>query len=72
MDCITSDYTLSIDGSGTFINDFCGSTNLFQPYNNLDCAYNLQQQLSDSVACMFGIPVYYFRAEPQRDTVDYI
>lgn len=69
--CITSDYTLSIDGSGTFINDFCGSTNLFQPYNNLDCAIQLQQQLSDSVACMFGIPVYYFRAEPQRDTVDY-
>lgn len=69
--CITTDYTIAIDSSGLFLTDFCGETNLFQPYNNLDCALQLQQQLSDSVACMFGIPVYYFRAEPQRDTVDY-
>lgn len=69
--CITSDYTISIDASGTFIQDFCKDSNLFQPYNNLDCALQLQQQLADSVACMFGIPVYYFRCEPKRDTVDY-
>lgn len=69
--CITSDYTISIDASNVFLKDFCGDTNLFQPYNNLDCALQLQQQLSDSVACMFGIPVYYFRCEPNRDTVDY-
>ena len=69
--CITTDYTISVDSSNIFLTDFCGETNLFQPYNNLDCALQLQQQLADSVVCMFGIPVYYFRAEPKRETVDY-
>ena len=69
--CITSEYTVSLDASNVFIQDFCKETNLFQPYNNLDCALQLQQQLSDSVACMFGIPVYYFRCEPKRESVDY-
>ena len=70
-DCVTTDYTIAIDASQPFLTDFCKDTNLFQPYNNLDCAIQLQQQLADSVACMFGIPAYYFRAEPQRDTADY-
>lgn len=69
--CITADYTISVDSSNIFLTDFCGETNLFQPYNNLDCALQLQQQLADSVVCMFGIPVYYFRAEPKRETADY-
>lgn len=69
--CITSDYTISIDASNVFLQDFCGDTNLFQPYNNLDCALQLQQQLSDSVACMFGIPIYYFKTGPKTETADY-
>jgi hypothetical protein len=69
--CITSDYTLSIDSSNPFIENFCDNTNLFQPYNNLDCAIQLQQQLADSVACMFGIPAYYFRTVPKHETADY-
>ena len=69
--CITTDYTISVDSTNIFLTDFCGETNLFQPYNNLDCALQLQQQLADSVVCMFGIPVYYFRTEPQKDTADY-
>ena len=69
--CQTSEYTISIDNSNAFLQDFCSGQNLFQPYNNLDCALLLQQQLADSVACMFGIPVYYFRCEPKRETVDY-
>ena len=70
-DCITSEYTISIDSSNVFLQSFCENTNLFQPYNNLDCALQLQQQLADSVACMFGIPAYYFRCEPKRETADY-
>lgn len=70
-DCVTTDYTISVDSSNIFLTDFCGEPNLFQPYNNLDCALQLQQQLSDSVVCMFGIPVYYFRVEPKRETADY-
>ena len=44
--CITTDYTISVDSSNAFITDFCAETNLFQPYNNLDCALQLQQQLA--------------------------
>lgn len=69
--CVTTDYTIAIENSDMFIRDFCGETNLFQPYNNLDCAIQLQQQLADSIVCMFGIPVYYFRVEPNRSTADY-
>lgn len=69
--CITTDYTISLDNTNAFLRDFCSEPNLFQPYNNLDCAIQLQQQLADSITCMFGIPIYYFRAEPERSTVDY-
>lgn len=65
------EYSMCIDSSSNFLKEFCNETNLFQPYNNLDCALQLQQQLSDSVVCMFGIPIYYFKCEPNSDTVDY-
>lgn len=67
----TKCYNICLDTTSQFLTDFCGETNLFQPYNNLDCALQLQQQLSDSVVCMFGIPVYYFRINPIKDAVDY-
>ena len=70
-DCIIKDYSISADNSNAFLFDFCGDQNLFQPYNNLDCALLLQQQLADSIVCMFGIPVYYFRCEPKPETADY-
>lgn len=70
-DCVTKDYTICIDSSMTFIQDFCGESTLFQPYNNLDCALQLQQQLADSVVCMFGLPIYYFRCEPKMEHADY-
>jgi hypothetical protein len=64
-------YNICLDNYNTFLQDFCGNTNLYQPYNNLDCALQLQQQLSDSIICMFGLPVYYIRINPNKDTVDY-
>ena len=70
-DCVTKDYNIYIDSSNQFIKDFCGESNLFQPYNNLDCALQLQQQLADSVVCMFGIPIYYFKCSPNKTTADY-
>lgn len=68
---IVNCYNITLDTSNVFLQDFCSNTNLFQPYNNLDCALQLQQQLSDSIVCMFGIPIYYFRVVPQVDTADY-
>ena len=67
----TKCYNISIDSTSKFLTDFCSETNLFQPYNNLDCALDLQQQLADSVVCMFGIPVYYIRINPNKESVDY-
>ena len=49
----------------------CDNPNTFNPYANLDCAIMLQQQLSDSVICMFGLPIYYFRTDPVVDSADY-
>lgn len=68
---LTTCYNICLDTSNPFLEDFCAGSNLFQPYNNLDCALLLQQQLSDSIVCMFGIPVYYFRVDPKPETADF-
>ena len=64
-------YSICMDATNPFLETFCGDANLFKPYNNLDCALLLQQQLADSIICMFGIPVYYFKVKPNADTADY-
>lgn len=69
--CKSNCYSISLDNTNIFLTDFCGNENLFQPYNNLDCALQLQQQLSDSIVCMFGIPIYYIKVSPQFNTADY-
>lgn len=66
----TTCYSICIDNSNLFLNDLCTDT-IFSPYSNLDCALLLQQQLADSVICMLGIPIYYFKTEPIENTVDY-
>lgn len=70
-DSYTTCYSICLDSSMDFLTNFCEDPNLFQPYNNLDCALQLQQQLSDSVVCMFGIPIYYFRVNPNKDATDF-
>ena len=67
----TTCYTICLDSTNPFLQDFCGQPNIFQPYNNLDCALLLQQQMSDSVICMFGIPIYYLRVQPNIESANY-
>ncbi len=67
----TTCYTICLDNTNQFLLDFCGSQYLFDPYANLDCALQLQQQLSDTVICMLGIPAYYFKVVPDSDTADW-
>lgn len=67
----TKCYNICLDATLAFLQDFCGDENLFQPYNNLDCALLLQQQLADSIICMLGLPIYYFRTSPKEETADY-
>jgi hypothetical protein len=66
----TTCYSVSLYNNNPFIEDLC-SESVFNPYANLDCALQLQQQLSDSVICMLGIPIYYFRVKPDPETADY-
>lgn len=66
----TKCYTMCLYNTNPFIEDFCSQT-LFDPYANLDCALQLQNQLSNSVICMLGIPIYYFRVLPDKESADY-
>lgn len=66
---VTKCYTVCIMPE-TFTSMACEDPNLFQPYANLDCALLLQQQLADAVICMLGIPVFYFRCDPDKTTAD--
>lgn len=68
---LTNCYSICFDQSNAFLKDFCEGSNLLQPYTGLDCALELQQQLSDSVVCMFGIPIYYLKVSPNPESVDY-
>lgn len=67
----TTCYSVTLDTTNPFLQDFCGVETLFNPYANLDCALLLQQQMADSIICMFGIPIYYFKVDPQAETADY-
>ena len=68
---LTDCYSICLDNTNAFLKEFCDSSTLFQPYTGLDCALLLQQQMADSVVCMFGIPVYYLRVTPNQESVDY-
>lgn len=66
------DYTTSIASGFNF--SYCStetqSKNTFNPYINMDCAIALQQQLTESIACMIGIPCYYFKLMPDEGSRD--
>lgn len=67
---LTTCYSLCIL-SNPFEDLACDNPNLFDPYANLDCALLLQQQMADSVICMLGIPIYYFRVDPDYSSQDW-
>lgn len=46
------------------------NSNIYNPYANLDNAVNLQTQLTETVSCMFGIPIYYFKLKPDSGSQD--
>lgn len=62
------DYTTSI-ASG-ISSPSCESSSKYNPYAGLTSAIALQQSLSDSVACMIGIPIYYFKLKPDSGSKD--
>lgn len=67
----TNCYSLFLDTTtNIFLKDYCGE-NLYNPYVGWDCALNLQNQTANSIICMYGLPIYYFRTVPDIDTADY-
>lgn len=69
---ICNDYTVIFDNTeNVFTEDVCEDASRLDPYTGLDCALLLQQQLSDTVVCMLGIPIYYFKTDPKKETKDY-
>jgi hypothetical protein len=71
-DIISHDYTTQLFQGFDFKLENCGSitSNTFNPYANLDCAISLQTQISETVACMFGVPIYYFKLSPNEGSKD--
>lgn len=67
----TTDYTTSLADGFNFTS--CStqtSSNIYNPYINMDGAIALQQNLVDTVSCMFGIPIYYFKLAPNTTSKD--
>ena len=64
-------YNISIFSECQFDKDLCSSNNLLNPYMGLDCAMQMYMQTSDSLICIFGTPIYYFKVGPVKSTADY-
>lgn len=66
-------YSIAVYNTNPFLSDPC--TNIqnsgFDIYSGWDCAMMMQQQLSDNVICMLGIPIFYFKVDPDVDTKSY-
>lgn len=66
-----TDYTTTLDSGFNFT--YCSSetsSNIYNPYANMDCAIKLQNYMADTVCCMFGIPIYYFHLNPVQGSKD--
>lgn len=64
-----TDYTTSLDTSFK-LNSSCDNKSNYNPYANIDGALQLQQSLSDTVSCMIGIPIYYFKVNGDKGSAD--
>jgi hypothetical protein len=62
-------YSTQIDSSFSF-SDNTKSSNLYNPYINMDCAMTLYQRLTESVSDMVGIGCYYFKLAPNTGSRD--
>ena len=46
------------------------SSNLYNPYANMEVALQLQQELAENVSSIVGIPIYYFKLSPNVGSKD--
>ena len=65
------DYSTQLDSNFSFSYcDTTSSSNIYNPYANMDGAIQLYQNLSNSVSCITGIPIYYFKLSPNVGSKD--
>ena len=64
-------YSTQLDSAFNFT--YCStstSSNIYNPYANMDCAIQLYQNLSNTIACIMGVPIYYFKLAPNTGAKD--
>lgn len=69
----STEWSSSLLSGFNFNNSACSvssNPNQYNPYANMDCAIGLQQQLTETVGCMFGIPCYYFKVSGVKGSAD--
>lgn len=68
--CPYTTYTTVLDSAFRFSYCEVESPNMYAPYANMTCAIELNRHMADLVCCMFGIPIYYFRLNPNQGSKD--
>jgi hypothetical protein len=68
--CPYTTYNVVLDSAFKFSYCSTESPNMYNPYANMSCAVELQKHMTDLVCCMFGIPIYYFRLNPNQGSKD--
>lgn len=68
-DEVWSDYSTQLDSTFNLTNTET-SSNLYNPYINMDCALQLYQNLTESVSNMLGVGCYYFKLSPNTNSRD--
>ena len=68
---LITDYSTSVVGCFDFDSGSTEeSSNLYNPYANMENAISLAQQLSESVSSLVGIPCYYIKLNPDQNSKD--
>ena len=64
-----TNYSTQIDSTFNLSNT-TPSSNMYNPYINMDCAISLYQNLTESISNMIGIGCYYFKLSPNVKSRD--
>lgn len=65
------DYSLQMASDFKLPGEGCENNQYtFSPYSNMDGAIQLQQMLTDTLSCIYGIPIYYFKVDPVVSSKD--
>lgn len=66
----STEYSTQLYSGFSFGDTNESSSNIYNPYANLEGAIQLQQQLTETVGQILGIPIYYFSVNPNVGSKD--